>query len=176
MSLILPVVLIVLMGGMMWWQSKKAKQQQAEVKTFRENLVPGTEVVSIGGVIGKVVSVDTKYEEIVIDSEGSLLRFKASAVNKTYVRPAYVDDSEVDENGNPLPQEDGGEAQVAYGEISDAAQSDDDAPAAVDAAQNDYAQEAAVDETSDEAAATTTDNTASDSAATDSAAEETPAK
>ena len=94
MQLILPIVLIVLMGGMMWWQSKKAKQQQAEVQNFRENLAPGTEVVTIGGVIGKVVSVDTKYEEIVIDSEGSLLRFKASAVNKTYTRPAFVDDDD----------------------------------------------------------------------------------
>ncbi|MCI1223682.1 MAG: preprotein translocase subunit YajC [Bifidobacterium subtile] len=155
MQLILPIVLIVLMGGMMWWQSKKAKQQQAEVQNFRENLAPGTEVVTIGGVIGKVVSVDTKYEEIVIDSEGSLLRFKASAVNKTYTRPAFVDDDEVDENGNPLPQEDTGEAQAAYGEISDGAQ---DTPVQDDAYAQDAArpeasvEETAVDESSDEAA------------------------
>lgn len=100
------IVFLVFMIGFMWWQSKKAKQQQREKQDFRANLQPGTEIITIGGVIGKVVSVDTQYEEIVIDSEGSLLRFSFNAISREYVRPAYVSDDEVDENGNPLPQED----------------------------------------------------------------------
>jgi preprotein translocase subunit YajC len=96
------IVIIVVMFGMMFWQSKKAKQQQAERQDFRANLQPGTEVITIGGVIGKVVSVDTEYEEIVIDSEGSQIRFGFNAISREYVRPAYVHDDEVDENGNPL--------------------------------------------------------------------------
>lgn len=96
------IVIIVVMFGMMFWQSKKAKQQQAERQDFRANLQPGTEVITIGGVIGKVVSVDTEYEEIVIDSEGSQIRFGFNAISREYVRPAYVHDNEVDENGNPL--------------------------------------------------------------------------
>jgi len=100
------VVLIVVMFGMMFWQSKKAKQQQAERQDFRSNLQPGTEVITIGGIIGKVVSVDTEYEEIVVDSEGSQLRFGFNAISREYVRPAYVHDDEVDENGNPLSKED----------------------------------------------------------------------
>ena len=71
MDILFLVVLIVVMFGMMFWQSKKAKQQQAERQDFRSNLQPGTEVITIGGIIGKVVSVDTEYEEIVVDSEGS---------------------------------------------------------------------------------------------------------
>ncbi|RBP98065.1 preprotein translocase subunit YajC [Bifidobacterium aemilianum] len=98
----LMIVMIVVLAGMMFWQSRSAKKQQAQVQDFRESLEPGTEVITIGGVIGKVVSVDTKYEEIVIDSEGSKLRFSLKSVNKQYVRPAFVDDDEVDENGNPL--------------------------------------------------------------------------
>lgn len=96
------IVIIVVMFGMMFWQSKKAKQQQAERQDFRANLQPGTEVITIGGVIGKVVSVDTEYEDIVIDSEGSQIRFGFNAISREYVRPAYVHDDEVDENGNPL--------------------------------------------------------------------------
>lgn len=96
------IVIVVVMFGMMFWQSKKAKQQQAERQDFRANLQPGTEVITIGGVIGKVVSVDTEYEEIVIDSEGSQIRFGFNAISREYVRPAYVHDDEVDENGNPL--------------------------------------------------------------------------
>lgn len=106
MDILFLVVLIVVMFGMMFWQSKKAKQQQAERQDFRSNLQPGTEVMTIGGIIGKVVSVDTEYEEIVVDSEGSQLRFGFNAISREYVRPAYVHDDEVDENGNPLSKED----------------------------------------------------------------------
>lgn len=106
MDILFLVVLIVVMFGMMFWQPKKAKQQQAERQDFRSNLQPGTEVITIGGIIGKVVSVDTEYEEIVVDSEGSQLRFGFNAISREYVRPAYVHDDEVDENGNPLSKED----------------------------------------------------------------------
>lgn len=102
MDYVFLIVIIVVMFGMMFWQSKKAKQQQAERQDFRANLQPGTEVITIGGVIGKVVSVDAEYEEIVIDSEGSQIRFGFNAISREYVRPAYVHDDEVDENGNPL--------------------------------------------------------------------------
>ena len=107
------IVIIVVMFGMMFWQSKKAKQQQAERQDFRANLQPGTEVITIGGVIGTVVSVDTEYEEIVIDSEGSQIRFGFNAISREYVRPAYVHDDEVDENGNPLPTDSTDEDQAA---------------------------------------------------------------
>ena len=100
---IMLIVIVVVFGGMMWWQSKKAKQQQQEKQDFRRNLQPGTEVITIGQVIGKV---DEQYEEIVIDSEGSKLRFGFNAIAREYTRPAYVSDDEVDENGNPLPDED----------------------------------------------------------------------
>ncbi|MDK9933482.1 preprotein translocase subunit YajC [Bifidobacterium catenulatum] len=113
MDYIFLIVIVVAMFGMMFWQSKKAKQQQAERQDFRANLQPGTEVITIGGVIGKVVSVDTEYEEIVIDSEGSQIRFGFNAISREYVRPAYVHDDEVDENGNPLPVDSADEDQVA---------------------------------------------------------------
>ena len=45
------------------------------------------------------------HDEIVIDSEGSLLRFGFNAISREYTRPAFVHDDEVDENGNPLPQD-----------------------------------------------------------------------
>lgn len=97
-------VLVIVFGALMFWQSKKAKEQQQEQKDFRANLQPGTEVITIGRVIGKVVEVDNEYDEIVIDSEGSKMRFALSAIAREYIRPAYVSDDEVDEYGNPLPK------------------------------------------------------------------------
>ena len=59
------IILLVFMIGMMFFQTRKAKQQQEERKNFWSNLAPGTEIVTIGGLIGKVVEVDEPYEEIV---------------------------------------------------------------------------------------------------------------
>ncbi len=133
-SLFLGVVIIAFFG-MMIWQSKKAKEQQQERKDFRANLQPGTEVITIGQVIGKVVEVDNQYDEIVIDTEGTKMRFALNAIAREYVRPAYVSDDEVDEYGNPLPQnelETSEEAKPADG-ASDDAQKPVDADQSVEA-------------------------------------------
>lgn len=133
-SLFLGVVIIAFFG-MMIWQSKKAKEQQQERKDFRANLQPGTEVITIGQVIGKVVEVDNQYDEIVIDTEGTKMRFALNAIAREYVRPAYVSDDEVDEYGNPLPQnelETSEEANTADG-ASDDAQKPVDADQSVEA-------------------------------------------
>lgn len=96
------IVILVLMIGMMWWQSKKAKKQQAKVNDFRESLQPGTEVATYSGLLGKIVSVDTEKEQAVIDSEGSLSRWRLQALTEPPIVPAYVHDDEVDEYGNRL--------------------------------------------------------------------------
>ena len=133
-SLFLGVVIIAFFG-MMIWQSKKAKEQQQERKDFRANLQPGTEVITIGQVIGKVVEVDNQYDEIVIDTEGTKMRFALNAIAREYVRPAYVSDDEVDEYGNPPPQnehETSEEAKTADG-ASDDAQKPVDADQSIEA-------------------------------------------
>lgn len=82
----------------MWFQTRNAKKRQNEMRSFHESLQPGTEVITIGGIIGKIVSVDMQYEEIVIDSEGSLMRVSFRAVNRLYVRPAFISDEEAEAN------------------------------------------------------------------------------
>ncbi|WEV68565.1 preprotein translocase subunit YajC [Bifidobacterium sp. ESL0775] len=120
------IVLIVLMAAMMWWSSHKQKQQQNQVKDFRSSLQPGQLVQTIGGIIGSVVSVDEKYEEIVIDSEGSKLRFTFRAINKTYERPAFIDDDEVDEDGNPInPEEENASSEAPQDAAGESSARDD---------------------------------------------------
>ena len=129
---IMLIVIVVVFGGMMWWQSKKAKQQQQEKQDFRRNLQPGTEVITIGQVIGKVVEVDEQYEEIVIDSEGSLLRFTFRAINKEYTRPAFIHDDEVEDAEQTDEADDQAQVPVdkALESAENATQSDDSAQTA----------------------------------------------
>ena len=90
------IILVVAMVCMMMFQTRNAKKRQAEMRSFHESLEPGTEIITIGGIIGEIVSVDTQYEEIVIDSEGSLMRVSFRAVNRLYVRPAFISDEEAE--------------------------------------------------------------------------------
>lgn len=92
------IIILVFGIGLLFFQSRSMKKRQAEARSFYDSLKPGTEVITIGGIIGKVVSVDTKYEEIVIDSEGSLLRFSFRAVNREYTRPAFISDEESEDD------------------------------------------------------------------------------
>ena len=112
-SMIFMIVIIALMIAMMWGSSRKSKQQQAAVQDFRQSLQPGDEVATASGLLGKIVSVDLEKEQVVIDSEGSQSRWRIQAITKPPIVPAYVHDDEVDENGNPLPEQDDDQSKDA---------------------------------------------------------------
>jgi len=98
------IVIIALMILMMWFSGRKSKQQQTAIQDFRQSLKPGDEVATSTGLLGKIASVDQEKEQVVIDSEGSLSRWRIQAITKPPIVPAYVHDDEVDEEGNPLPE------------------------------------------------------------------------
>ena len=143
-SMIFMIVIIALMIAMMWGSSRKSKQQQAAVQDFRQSLQPGDEVATTTGLLGKVVSVDLEKEQVVIDSEGSQSRWRIQAITKPPIVPAYIHDDEVDENGNPLPEDADAPAEVTAAEEDDKASdnADGEETAADDAAaQNSAASE-----------------------------------
>lgn len=103
-SMLFMIVIIALMILMMWVSGRKSKQQQTAIQDFRQSLKPGDEVATSTGLLGKIASVDQEKEQVVIDSEGSLSRWRIQAITKPPIVPAYVHDDEVDEEGNPLPE------------------------------------------------------------------------
>ena len=145
-SMIFMIVIIALMIAMMWGSSRKSKQQQAAVQDFRQSLQPGDEVATTTGLLGKVVSVDLEKEQVVIDSEGSQSRWRIQAITKPPIVPAYVHDDEVDENGNPLPEQVEGQSEDA------------DAPAEVTVADDTATQNFAASEGKDDAQAKSSDS------------------
>ncbi len=110
-STLILLVLIILMIALMWWTSRKQRSQQNKIQDFRKALKPGDEVATVSGLLGTVHSVDLDHDEIVIDSEGSLSKWRIQAITEPPVRPAYISDDEVDEEGNPLPKEEAGTGQ-----------------------------------------------------------------
>lgn len=124
------ILVLVLFIVMMWMRMKKQQQQQQE--ELRQSLVPGTLVKLAGGIIATIVSVDEKYEEVVVDSEGSRMRVKMQSVRGKYIRPAFIDDDDEQQSGNESP------AGLTVDNDADAAQASDEdtSPTAQPAAVN----------------------------------------
>jgi len=53
-------------------------KKQKAAKKFRENLMPGQKVVTIGGIHGKILEV--AESTVLINSEGSKLRLEITAI------------------------------------------------------------------------------------------------
>ncbi len=83
----LPMLLIIgVMIVFMVISSRKQKKQDKEIADMRNNLQVGDEVTSIGGIIGRVVSI--KEETCVIETsrDGTKIRLLKSAISRVDVK------------------------------------------------------------------------------------------
>ncbi|TCD54779.1 preprotein translocase subunit YajC [Alloscardovia theropitheci] len=103
---IIMLVLLVVLIGFTFWSTRNQRKQQEKINDFRNNLAPGTEVATHSGLLGTIESVDLDHDFVILNSEGSLSKWRIQAITEPPVIPAYVSDDEVDENGNPLDQKD----------------------------------------------------------------------
>lgn len=84
------VIMIALLIGMFWWTSRSQKKKDKEAQDMRDSLQVGDEVTTIGGIIGKVVSI--KEETFVLETtkEKTHIRFLKGAIRSVDVRIADV--------------------------------------------------------------------------------------
>ena len=83
----LPMLLIIgVMIVFMVISSRKQKKQDKEIEDMRNNLQVGDEVTSIGGIIGRIVSI--KEETCVIETsrDGTKIRLLKSAISRVDVK------------------------------------------------------------------------------------------
>ena len=74
------VILIILFGGMMWFMQRNQKKAAAQRQEQLDNMQPGSEIVTIGGLHGILASVDKTKGTIELDAEGVILTFDRAAV------------------------------------------------------------------------------------------------
>ena len=76
----LPLIMIAIIVVFFVMTSRSQKKQEKKVNDMRNNLQVGDEITTIGGVIGKIVSI--KEETIVIETshDRTKIRFLRSAV------------------------------------------------------------------------------------------------
>lgn len=79
MFIILAVLLVFLVVSSISG-SKKRKKQAEEDQKKKDSLCPGTTVITIGGIIGTVVSVDNLNNCFVMETEGNKMKFDKRAI------------------------------------------------------------------------------------------------
>lgn len=83
-------VLIVALIGMSIFNNKQRKKQQTQEQDKRNRICPGTTIITIGGIVGSVVSVDLNEKTYVLDSQGSLLKMDMRSIYQMQL-PAEVE-------------------------------------------------------------------------------------
>jgi preprotein translocase subunit YajC len=73
-------LLVVIMIAMFFFTSRSNKKQEREAQNMRDSLSVGDEITTIGGIIGKIVSI--KDETLVLETsrDGTKIRILKSAV------------------------------------------------------------------------------------------------
>ena len=83
----MPIIILVLMFvAMYFFMIRPQKKQEREVNNMRANLQVGDEITTIGGVIGKIVSI--KDETVLIETgrDKVRIRFLRSAIRSVDVK------------------------------------------------------------------------------------------
>ncbi len=82
----LTIGMLAVLGVMMFFMFRNSKKQEKQVSEMRENLQVGDEITTIGGIIGKIVSI--KDETILVETgrDKVKIRFLRSAVRSVDVK------------------------------------------------------------------------------------------
>jgi preprotein translocase subunit YajC len=100
------IILIVALIVMMWWSSRKQKKSQQQRDDWRNNLKPGDKVATVSGLLGTIKEADPAHDQVVIDSEGSLSRWRIQAIVEPPVIPHYADEDQDGQSDSSSDQED----------------------------------------------------------------------
>ena len=86
----MPIIMILMLVGMWWFTSHSQKKKDQEAQNMRDSLQVGDEVTTIGGIIGKVVSI--KEETFVLETtkEKTQIRFLKGAIRSVDVKIADI--------------------------------------------------------------------------------------
>ena len=89
----LPMILIVVaMVAMLWFTSRSNKKQEKQAQNMRDSLQVGDEITTIGGIIGKIVSI--KEETLVLETshDRTRIRILKTAVSRVDVKAEDAQD------------------------------------------------------------------------------------
>ena len=86
-QLILPIAMVVVFGVFFYFfMIRPQKKQEKEVNEMRNSLSVGDEITTIGGIIGKVISIRDETVVIETSHDRTKIRLLKSAISKVDVK------------------------------------------------------------------------------------------
>ncbi len=79
------ILMVVMFGGIFFLMNRSQKKQEKAVNDMRNNLQVGDEITTIGGVIGKIVSIKEETITIETSHDRTKIRFHKWAVKSVDV-------------------------------------------------------------------------------------------
>ena len=89
-QMIMPIVLIIGMVVFFIFQSRSQKKKEREDAQMRDSLAIGDEVTTIGGIIGKVISVKDETFVLETTKDKTKIRFLKGAIRTVDVKAADI--------------------------------------------------------------------------------------
>ena len=86
------LIMLVVLGGMYFLVLRPQKKQEKETNEMRNNLQVGDEITTIGGIIGKIVSIKEETITIETSHDRTKIRFLKSAVRCVDVKAEDAQD------------------------------------------------------------------------------------
>ena len=99
------ILMLVLLVGMFWFMSRSNKKKEKEAAEMRDSLQVGDEVTTIGGIIGKVVSIKDETFVLETTKEKTQIRFLKGAIRSVDVRIADIAAAAADANAPAKAEE-----------------------------------------------------------------------
>ena len=85
-SMVTMGLLLVVMVAMFFFTSRSNKKQENEAQAMRDSLSVGDEITTIGGIIGKVISIRDETVLIETSHDRTKIRLLKSAISKVDVK------------------------------------------------------------------------------------------
>lgn len=90
-SIFMYLPIIVMLVAMFWMSSRSRKKQEAEAKEIRDSLEVGDEIVSIGGIVARVVKVEDATVLVESGADRSKFRLTKSAIGQNISAQERID-------------------------------------------------------------------------------------
>ena len=97
------ILMIVVLIGLFVFMSRKQKKQDQKDAAMRDGLQVGDEVTTIGGIIGKVVSIKAETFVLETTKDKTKIRFLKRTINTVDVKAADIAASVIESNAENAP-------------------------------------------------------------------------
>ncbi len=91
-SLLYIVFIVIMFVGIFFFSSRSQKKQEKETKAMRDSLQVGDEITTIGGIIGKIISIKDETVMIETGHDRTKIRILKSAVRNVDVKAEDAQD------------------------------------------------------------------------------------